>query len=184
MPETKCLDYAGFLNSGSCPPAAPGWPLLDEHVHCHPGKAAPGSSPIISTEVGRSVNIRLPNSNAFRRNSKRDAEKEKTTKSCEERRKERKWGKWGVVAFQHAINCQGYFGTEKKEKGQTVPAWSFCTSAQTAGEMMGLNKSASENRQEIFPIVLLLWKMSCLKCWPPCLSRCGQETDCHSYNYD
>lgn len=51
--------------------------------------------------------------------------RKKTTNSMGEkkkRREERKWGAWGVAAFQYAINCQGYFGTEEKEKGQTVPA--------------------------------------------------------------
>lgn len=112
--------------------------------------------------------------------------RKKKYKNGEERRKERQLRKWGVVAFQYTINCQGYFGRERerKRKGQAVPAWSFCTSSRNAGEMMGLNKSTSENRKEIFPIALPVWRTSCLKHWPPRLSQCGQETDCHSYSDD
>lgn len=51
------------------------------------------------------------------------------------------------------------FGRETKKKGQTVPAGSFCTSAQTEEKMMGLNKNASNNKTEIFPIVFLAWRM-------------------------
>ena len=47
------------------------------------------------------------------------------------------------------------FGRETKKKGQTVPAGSFCTSAQMEEKMMGLNKNASNNEKEIFPIVFL-----------------------------
>ena len=90
----------------------------------------------------------------------------------------------GVVALPKPSAAKVTFGREKNERGQTVPARSCCTSAQTVGKMTGLNKNASDNKKEIFPEVFLAWRMNCLRRWPPCLSQWGQETDCHSYNYD
>lgn len=111
----------------------------------------------------------------------------------QERKKEQKGGRrkrgktveeMGCGSFSVHHQLPRLLWQRKKKRGQTVPAWSFCTSAQNAGEMMGLNKSASENRKEIFPIVLPVWRMNRWKHWPPCLSQCGQETDCHSCSYD
>lgn len=94
------------------------------------------------------------------------------------------WGKGVWQLFPKPSIAKVTIGREKKEKDQTVTAWSFCTSAQTVGKMMGLNKNASNNKKETFPVVFLAWRMNCLKHWPPCLSQWGQKTDCHSYDYD
>ena len=78
----------------------------------------------------------------------------------EEKKEQRKGEKTqlrekGVVALPKPSNAKVTFGREKKKMGQTAPARSCCTSAQTVGKMTGLNKNASDNKKEIFPKVFL-----------------------------
>lgn len=74
----------------------------------------------------------------------------------EEKREQRKGEKTqlrkkGVVALPKPSIAKVTFGREKKKMGQTVPARSCCTSAQTVGKMTGLNKNVSDNKKGNHP---------------------------------
>lgn len=105
-----------------------------------------------------------------------------------ERMRETQLRKRGVVVLfcclKPSINSQGYFWQREKQKRTACVCLKLLYFCPDWGEMIGLNKNASNNRKEISPIVFLAWSRHCWKCWPPCLPQGGQGTEGYSCNCD
>lgn len=94
---------------------------MEEHVHCHAGKAVLGrllpECPMQSTQKWAGLLTSGLLAVSLSDETPREiSRKKKKNKKGEGGREERQLRKWGVVVFQCTINCQGYFGREKKKR--------------------------------------------------------------------